>query len=216
MGRRMIILSFFFIFGWLFVARASKTENVPIRQSLMAFPMQVDGWIGQSQPLLSEDISAVLGVDDYIARTYYRQDSRVLDFYVGYYQSQRQGKSIHSPLNCLPGAGWNPVKRGNVTITMQTPTGSDAIEVNRVVIAKGLAKQIVIYWYQSHGRVIASEYWGKIYAVLDAVQTNRTDSALVRVMSPVGALENDESASERAAVDFVISIFPRLNQYLPD
>jgi EpsI family protein len=216
MACRMIILSFLFLSGWLFNAQATKSENVPIHRSLTEFPLQIDDWIGMAQPPLSEAILANLGVDDYLGRTYYRRDSRILDFYVGYYQSQRQGKSIHSPMNCLPGAGWNAMKRGTLDIPVQTEAGSKVIGVNRVVIAKGLDKQVVIYWYQSHSRVIASEYWGRIYAVLDAVRTRRTDAALVRVIIPVNSLDSGESAAEQAAVEFVRSVFPRLDQYLPN
>jgi EpsI family protein len=91
--------------------------------------------------------------------------------------------------------------------------GGDPIEVNRIVISKGLDQQLVLYWYQSHGRVVASEYWGKIYTVLDALRTNRTDAALVRVICPVGGAA--EAKAEREAVRFVQSFFPLLDDYLP-
>ena len=96
---------------------------------------------------------------------------------------------MHSPLNCLPGAGWEPVKRSRVPITVRTDPDPGApvqtVTMNRIVIQKGLDRQVVLYWYQSHGRVVASEYWGKIYTVLDAIRLNRTDAAMVRVMSAV-------------------------------
>jgi EpsI family protein len=226
MSRRMIILSILFFCGWLFIARTSRMELVPIGRPLIEFPLKVDNWMGQQQPPLSDDILANLGVDDYLNRTYYRAgSSSALDFYVGFYQYQKQGKAIHSPLNCLPGAGWNPVRREYVSISVQDSSnstdrsqsnGSRNIEANRVVIDKGLEKQVVIYWYQSHGRVIASEYLGRIYSVLDALRTNRTDAALVRIMSPVRGLERKgEDEAERLAVDFVKSMFPKLNLYLP-
>ena len=107
--------------------------------------------------------------------------------YVGYHDSQRQGDTIHSPLNCLPGAGWQPLEQGRITVSVRDHgTARPApIEVNRVVIGKGLDRQLVLYWYQSHRRVVASEYWGKVYTVLDAMRYNRTDAAMVRVITPV-------------------------------
>jgi EpsI family protein len=225
MGRRMIILSILFFCGWLFIARASKMEPIPIARPLIEFPLAVDGWMGRQQPPLSDSILANLGVDDYLSRTYYNGGRNVLDFYVGFYQYQRQGKAIHSPLNCLPGAGWNPVRRDHLSISVPDSSdnareaqsnGSRTIEVNRVVIAKGLDKQVVIYWYQSRGRVIASEYMGKVYSLFDAIRSKRTDAAFVRIMSPVASLEGKaEEEAEQVAVDFVKSIFPRLNLYLP-
>ena len=137
---------------------------------------------------------------------------------MGYYGTQRQGASIHSPLNCLPGAGWIPVEQGRLALNVaSSPNGPRrTIEVNRVVIEKGLDRQLVLYWYQSHDRVIASEYWGKIYTVVDAIRLNRTDAALVRVIAPIksrdpGALE----AAEPAASGFVEALFPQLGKYLP-
>lgn len=225
MGRRMITLSILFFCGWLFIARASKMELVPIGRPLIEFPLEVNGWTGQQQPPLADSVLENLGVDDYLNRTYYRSSRTALDFYVGFYQYQRQGKAIHSPLNCLPGAGWNPVERDHLNILVQDSAGDASkaqsnsprtIKVNRVVIAKGLEKQVVIYWYQSCGRVIASEYVGRIYSVLDAMRTHRTDAALVRIVSPVAGLGSKaEDQAEQLAVDFVKTIFPRLNLYLP-
>ena len=158
-------------------------------------------------------IMATLGVDDYINRTYVSPDMFPIHLYVGYYQSQRSGDTMHSPLNCLPGAGWNPAKRGHLTIPINDKS---SIEINRIVILKGIDKQVVLYWYQSHGRTIASEYWGKIFTVIDAVRTNRTDAALVRVICPVDGVEDEaEAAAERRAVDFVKAMFPLLGRFLP-
>jgi EpsI family protein len=59
------------------------------------------------------------------------------------------------------------------------------VPINLYVIRKDLDQEIVLYWYQSHGRVVASEYWGKYYMVYDALRLNRTDAALVRITAPV-------------------------------
>jgi len=156
---------------------------------------------------------AILGVDDYINRVYYSSELFPASLYVGFYKSQREGDTIHSPLNCLPGAGWNPVKNSHIQISAND---NSSIEINRIVILKGMDKQVVLYWYQSHGRVIASEYWGKIYTVLDALRTNRTDAALVRVICPVAGTEAQaEEFAEKRAVDFVKAIFPLLGNFLP-
>jgi len=87
--------------------------------------------------------------------------------------------------------------------------------VNRVIIEKGLDRQLVLYWYQSHGRVVASEYWGKIYTVVDALRYNRTDAAMIRVMTPLND-QSPEQAAEARAVQFVQALFPQLSQYLPE
>ena len=88
------------------------------------------------------------------------------------------------------------------------------VEINRYVVQKGLERQLVLYWYQSHGRVVASEYWGKFYLIRDAVRLNRTDGALVRVTAPING-DNGDASAERTAVGFVKALFPLLRDYLP-
>jgi EpsI family protein len=123
---------------------------------------------------------------------------------------------MHSPLNCLPGAGWLPVERGRAVLPVRSaPDGPmRRIEVNQFVIQKGLDRQAVFYWYQSRDRVVASEYWGKVYTVLDAIRYNRTDAALVRVIVPIAQGETGRTAQD-TGTEFVESLFPRLAKHLP-
>ena len=150
---------------------------------------------------------------------------RSLGFYVGYYESQRQGDTMHSPMNCLPGSGWAPIKSGRATIPLDRasdvtgatrPGYPSAIEINRYVVQKSGESMLVLYWYQSHGRVVASEYWGKLYMVLDAMRMNRTDAALVRVVIPMAGPDSaSEAQAEQLGSAFVRSMMPRLAQHLP-
>ena len=200
------------------VARADRAEPVPIRQTLDRFPVSVGGWSGTPTAPFTKDILDVLGVDDYLTRIYFTANrAEGAGLYIGYYQSQRQGDTMHSPLNCLPGAGWEPVSKSYLKIDVPQDEGSRQIEVNRYMIRKGLDRQLVLYWYQAHDRVVASEYWGKVYLVADAVRMNRTDGALVRVTVPVGTDEAGagERAAEASAIRFVQALFPHLNDYLP-
>ena len=222
MVARALGVSMCLLAGAAYLGRATTTEPVPLRESLASLPMQIAGWQGLPAPDLEANIVTVLGVDEYVNRLYSRSREVGVGLYIGYYQSQRQGDTIHSPLNCLPGDGWQPMKRGHATIPVGlqdlSHTGGNlrSIEVNRYVVQKGLDKLVILYWYQSHGRIVASEYWGKIYMVVDAIRMNRTDGALVRVVSPVAG--SDAAAEETAdglAVDFVKSMFPLLGRYLP-
>jgi EpsI family protein len=213
MKTRLVVLCLVMLSASAFIARASRPEIVPVREPLAGLPMQIADWQGQQAPDLDSRVMAVLGVDDYVNRVYYSPELFPASLYIGYYQSQREGDTIHSPLNCLPGAGWNPVVSGHLSIAAN---GSQEIEINRMIIMKGMDRQVVLYWYQSHGRVVASEYWGKIYTVLDALRTNRTDAALVRVICPVaGANAQSEAFAESRAMDFVKAIYPLLGRFLP-
>lgn len=200
----------------LFVQRASGAESVPPRAPLSTIPLNLPGWMGHELPAWDEDVLRVLGADDYVSRRYIT-DSAVADLYVGYYRSQRQGDSIHSPQNCLPGAGWQPVENGTVTIPVaaNAAAGSSparAITVNRYVIQKDFDKQVVLYWFQGRGRVVASEYANRAYLVLDSLRTRRSDGALVRVTSPVISSVDDAS---RAAERFASTLYPKLSEVIP-
>jgi EpsI family protein len=181
---------------------------VLIREPLSRLPMEIGNWQGRPNVPLRDDIVAVLGVTDYLTRVYANSSPGPVDLYIGYYQSQRTGETIHSPKNCLPGAGWAPIKSDRIKI----PVGRGTIEVNRYLIQKGLDKALVLYWYDGAGRVMASEYAAKIYLVLDSIRRNRSDGALVRVMTPV---INSEKEAEQEATDFVKSLFPLLSRHLP-
>jgi EpsI family protein len=205
------------------IASASHVERVPPRESFATFPMDFGPWHGQAVERFDQRVLTVLGVDEYVNRVY-ASSSSVVGLYVGYYQSQRQGDTMHSPLNCLPGAGWQPMIKEHIRIPVVAERaaggaggGATTIEVNRFLIQKGAERQVVIYWYQSHGRVVASEYWGKIYTVVDAIRMNRTDAAMVRIICPViGADPQAEGRAQRAAVAFTQAVFPMLGRYLPD
>jgi EpsI family protein len=200
----------------IFLANARRAEVPQQRALLEGVPLAFDSWQGTVAPPMEPAILKVLGVDDYISRVYYRPDQSGVGLYVGYYGSQRQGDTIHSPLNCLPGSGWEAVSEGRLTIANADGAGRD-ITVNRYIVRKGLDRQLVLYWYQSRGRVVASEYWSKFYLVNDAIRTNRTDGALVRVVAPIagGAREND-AAAQQLAEQFVRVLFPLLPAYLPN
>jgi EpsI family protein len=205
------------------IGRASHSEAVPARAPFAQFPMQIGPWRGVQEPPLTPEVLRVLGVTDYTSRAYFGPNQAAVGLYMGYYDSQRQGDTIHSPLNCLPGAGWAPVSKTFLQIpvneglaTTQQAGQPAQIEINRYVIEKGLDRQLVLYWYQSHGRIVASEYWGRFYMVQDAVRLNRTDGALVRVIAAIPPnVENAEATAEQTGVAFIKMLFPHLSEYLP-
>jgi EpsI family protein len=196
------------------LARAQRTETVPARQLFASLPLTIDQWRGRQDPPLTEKELAVLGADDYLLRSYVAP-GQSLGLYMGYWSTQRRGDTVHSPLNCLPGSGWEPVSHQPLQIAVSGASAGH-IDVNRYVIQKGLDRQLVLYWYQSHGRAIASEYWGKFYLVADAIRSSRSDTAIVRVVVPIAdSTASAERAAEQAGVDFVQRVFPLLGAYIP-
>ena len=210
---RLAVLTLFFVLSAGYVQYAMEPERVPLRQPLAEMSNQMGRWVGREATPLSDDVVAVLGVDEHVNRFYQASPGEIVALYIGYYESQRNGDTIHSPMNCLPGAGWLPVQTTYVDI--QVPTRPEPIRVKRVLIEKGLDRQVVLYWYQSHGRVVGNEYWSKVLMVYDAVRLNRSDAALVRVVSPVGHSAGGEQAADARAVDFVQELFQSLDEHLP-
>jgi EpsI family protein len=195
----------------LFLHSHSQAEHLPPHDALASFPSRVGDWLGRELPL-SPDVRQVLGEGDFLVRIYGRRsDEPYLDLFLAYFPSQRSGNTIHSPQNCLPGAGWLPVESGRIKLLQ--PDGK-AITVNRYLIGKGLERRLVLYWYQAHGRVVASEYWAKFYLVADAIRMNRTDGALVRIMTSVDRNEDVEHAQQRA-VEFAQVVLPSLDSCIP-
>ena len=182
--------------------------DAPVERRALAFlPRDLGGWSAPAELPLPADTVGLLGVDDYLSRRYARPGAAV-SLYIGYYASQRQGDTIHSPQNCLPGAGWQPIEGGAVDV----PIGGRTVRVNRYLVEKGTARQVVLYWYQGRGRVIANEFANKFWLTVDAARLGRTNGALVRVMAPVTGTTSEADA---AALEFTRVLFPLLPSYLP-
>jgi EpsI family protein len=209
---RMWVVTIVLVGASVVIGRASQTEVAISREHFSVFPMTITKWSGRPDPPLAQHVLDVLGVDDYLSRTYYAGNGDAANLYMGFYSNQREGDTIHSPLNCLPGSGWEPLDKQRVQL--RTPNGPAM--VNELVIEKGLDHQLVLYWYQAHGRVVASEYWGKTYLVLDALRLNRTDGSMIRVITSLG--DNPKEARLRASAiahEFAETVFPLLGPYLP-
>jgi EpsI family protein len=204
------------IAGSVVVAGAEGIEGVPVRQPLAAFPSAMGHWRGYDDPPLAEDVQTVLNADDLLMRTYFAPDGTTVGLYVGYWEAQRRGDAVHSPLNCLPGTGWQPLSNRLVAIRQGTGSNGQPIEVNRYVIQKGAERLLVLYWYQGHGRVVASEYAGKFFLVADAIRMGRTDTSIVRVITRIdGADAAAEARAERVAADFAGRVLGGLDAYIP-
>ena len=134
-----------------------------------------------------------------------------VDLFIAYFPSQRTGNTMHSPKNCLPGSGWDPVSSDRVEI----PYRGGRASVNRYIIARGAERQLVLYWYQAHDRIIASEYTAKICLVVDAIRMSRTDGALVRIVTPIPPGEGLTKAQLRAE-SFAQQLVPSLETYIPN
>lgn len=166
--------------GAAFTWSAERQEIARLPRPLRAIPLTVAGVLGTERDLTAEE-RRVVGVSDYVFRIFQRDSISAFSVYVGYYDSQATGKTIHSPRNCLPGAGWQTVESGTTSLVM----ADSQVTVNRYVLTNGSAQMLVYYWYQGRGRVAYSEYRVKWDLLRDAATRGRTEEALVRVMVPI-------------------------------
>jgi EpsI family protein len=185
--------------------RLSAPPAAPDTQALSLFPSTIGSWAGTDSPL-DPDVLKTAAVDDYLNRNY-RSDKAELGLYVGYYKSQRKGEALHSPLQCLPGAGWEPMTAEPYRLTSEAD--GTASTVNKLIVQKGVDQMLVLYWYQTLNRVTASEYARKLFLVADAFRTGRTDVALVRVIIPIDRLDPaGESKAMEHARPFAAQVLP--------
>jgi EpsI family protein len=195
-----------------YYAVAGRPENVPDIKPLSYFPESVGGFEAIKTYTLDPATQDLLKADDTLDRLFVDPShTRQVGLFVAYFKTQRQGQSPHSPKNCLPGSGWEPIFTDRPSISaFGWPT---PIQVNRYVVERGADRSVTLYWYQSHNRVIASEYSAKFWLVADAIRYHRSDTALVRVTAPV--VDGDVDGATRLAVQFVQAVFPRLLQQMP-
>ena len=196
----------------LFLQARNRAEIFPPRKPLTSFPQQFDHWTSTNVEI-GKDIRDILGPGDFLLRVYHDQKQKQpsTDLFIAYFPSQRAGDTIHSPKNCLPGAGWTPIDSARIPLALP---GRAPFPVNRYVIAKGSDRLLVVYWYWAHDRAVASEYWAKIYLVTDSIRMNRSDGSLVRLTTPMLPGESVNTAMARLQ-PFAGDIVPLLNQYIP-
>jgi exosortase D (VPLPA-CTERM-specific) len=194
-------LAVFFISG--------RSEIIPERTRFVAFPTRIEHWQGRVSSLDSVT-ERYLKVNDYILADYSQSDGKPVNLFVAYYASQRKGASPHSPIDCLPGGGWliTRLERRNVV-----RDGTD-LPFNRVVIQKDANQDLVYYWFDERGRTVAGEFWAHWSLLADAIVKNRTDGALIRLITQINADESEKDADRRLQAFMKVAL-PRLREFLP-
>jgi len=187
-------------------------DLIPASEPLSQVPRTIAGRTGSDLPVDQETLD-VLGVGDFLLRDYTQGGrSFPIGLLIAYYPTQRTAVTMHSPKHCLPGSGW--VFESSQYVDLNDANGKSH-RVGEYIIANGEDRQFVIYWFQEQGRSIANEYLARVYLVKEAMQLNRTDGALVRVITPIGADEGMPAARARAE-KFTAQLFPMLPRFIPN
>jgi len=189
----------------------TRKEAVPMTQPLTETPAVLGNWTKLQDGVIEKETLDVLQADDILNREFVRSTGEHGNLFVAMFRSQRNGKAPHSPKNCLPGSGW--LEEATSTIYIDVPGYAKPIEANRYLVGKGESKAIVIYWYQSRDRSVASEYWAKYYVIQDAMRYNRTDTSIIKVTTFVGP--GGQQKAEETGKDLIRAAYPTLLSYLP-
>lgn len=174
-------------------------------QPLETIPVEIGDWTGREGDRLSQAEEDVLRATSYIKRDYYRENGASAELFLAFYSMQQAGEAMHSPKNCLPGSGWEIWKYAQATV----PFEGQPAEINRYYIQRGQSKLLVLYWYQSYERVVASEYYAKICLVWDSVMKHRTSGSIVRITV------EDTPEGEQEALDLATKLLPHIKNVLP-
>jgi EpsI family protein len=194
--------------GGIFATHSFKPKQAAgLQRPLAEFPSAIGFSRSEDRPF-DQPVVQAIGADDYINRIYLGS-TLPIELYIGYYKDQRSGDKIHSPKNCLPGSGWEPIHSARVQIGSERGV---PVLVNGYLVAQGTRRDMVLYWYQSHGRIVASEYWAKFLLIADGLKNRPTDGAMVRIWTT--AADGEETAQARA-VDFAQRVYPQVDEFLP-
>lgn len=193
--------------GCALLLSVGRQEAMPLRGELATLPVAMDGYT-PSDEVISAEEQRVAGMSNYLLRLYRRDSSNAFSVYVGYYEQQTQGRTIHSPKNCLPGAGWEALSASRETVALE---GGGSVTVNRYMLANKGQRALVYYWYQGRGRVEASEYRVKWDLMRDAALRGRTEEALVRIVVPItDGIEDPDALARRIAAKLVPAVSLKL------
>jgi EpsI family protein len=174
-------------------------------------PSQIGDWTGTDVPISHKELE-ILGPGEYLQRDYENASQmQPINLFIPFFPSQRAGDTIHSPDHCLTGAGWFPISRQVIPLLLQ---GGSSIHVNRYVVSKSGQRQLVLYWFQAHGRVVASEWQAKYQLISDSLHMNRSDGGMVRLMTPMLDGESPDAAQVRI-LKLGSQVLPLLDSYIP-
>lgn len=187
----------------------ARQRSAPLQRPLDQLSYRVGQWSGEDRPV-SDRVLALLGTKDVLLRSYSDDDGASVGLYVSFFAQQGQGEVSHSPRHCLPGAGWQPVRSRRIPYPL---AGGARGTINEIVFAKDGRRLLVYYWFRERDRIVASEYWVKLYLMWDAMTRSRSDGALIRVSTPV---DGSEDEARRRCTEFMRELLPRLDTILPN
>jgi EpsI family protein len=211
LSRQSIVLAILLLCAIGVFYGTPSERPVNLTAPLSSLNPAVSGWRLVNEGTVEKEVQNVLRADQTLIRDYVNKStSERASLFIAFFSSQTTGSSPHSPKNCLPGAGW--IASRSDIIRVPVAGEAEPIPVNRYIVSKGETRSMVLYWYQSHDRVVASEYWAKLFLVYDSMRHHRSDTSIVRVIVPI---TGSEEQAEQTATALVKSVFQPIRILLP-
>ncbi len=187
---------------------AARAPVIPERQDLATLPLEFPEWRSQ-ETILDPVVLEVLGADDYIVVDMVGPNGDQVNFFAAYLNARRDGRSWHSPLQCLPGGGWE-IREAEI-VEVQSFDGR-TYPINQLIIRQNDNQFLMNYWYDQRGRQIANEFTMRLWVMWDDLLKRRSDGAMVRLLTPLEAGETMADAQERLTE---LRMEPVLPKYIP-
>jgi EpsI family protein len=198
--------------GIAFYSVTLRAENIMATAPLATLPTDISGWQMYKDVPIDQDTLEALKADDTLNRIYVSPDSTANAYlFVAYFKTQRYGQAPHSPKNCLPANGYEPIESGQIPVAI--PGRAEPIRINRYLTARGDEKSVTLYWYQSHDRIIAGEFTARLWLIADSIRYRHSDTAMVKIVVPVR--DGDAKTATQTGIDFVKVMFTPLTRQLP-
>jgi EpsI family protein len=211
LGRAGLLTTLILIGQGVMYYNGSGKETIPAILPWNQFPSEVSKWKAVTDIPISQDVLDKLRPDDYLNRDYaLADDQTALNFFVGYFNSRRNGRAPHSPEWCLPGAGWQSLSSHTIAIPVMGET--QTLPAKEYMIEKGIDKQLVLYWYHQGTREVADDLVAQMYALPDLIFHGRTDTALIRIIVPVRG--GDAAAASSAGRNFAAAVYPLVRKHI--
>jgi EpsI family protein len=186
------------------LAATALTPTAAQTAQLAQLPYQIGDWSGRDAEPFDADTVRILAADSYVNRSYSNPLRSPAGLYIAYYGRQKPGVSVHSPLHCLPGTGWEALS----VATVPLPAG----DARRMIVRRNRDRAVVLYWYAVHGRMLASEAASKAWLLHDSIRLHRSDAALIRIVVPIADIDGSSDAAERQALAFAHDVLPYLSR----
>jgi EpsI family protein len=205
---KLAVLAIIFLITTIFVHGNSEPAHVLNKPSLQNYFQNIEGYNEVKKNVLNDNAVQMLKLDDYAFLDYEGPTGKV-NLYIGYYYTANKAYASHSPLVCYPSQGWQienrPVRR---SMTL----GPHKINYEEITTSYGGQRELVMFWYQTHGRTSTQVYRNKVDMALNRLTQNDEQHAFVRVSVPMA----EHEVAERLGIDFTSAFFPRLVEFFAE